>query len=210
MIKLTQLNTYRKLILLISIFLIGFISLFSLNQLFTKLISDVDQQSKNLEAKLSIGEFLAYDVLKIRSLFNELATTTTSKRSRKLLKDEIYKTIDRINEALVVLEHGGTLKRKIALNIVGHLSTTEVIEYKDQKGEHFSLEVIDIRPKLQDIKNMIDELEVLLDKRDTSRRAKDNETFMDSSKDLKDITNLCLLSLTGSLRTLEDFCMRVE
>jgi signal transduction histidine kinase len=185
MIGLKELNTYRKLILLISIFLIGFISLFSLNQLFTKLISELDQQSRNLEAKLTIGEFLAYDVLKIRSLFNELATTATSKRSRDILKEDIYKTIDSINEALVVLEKGGTLKRKIALNIVGHLSTTEVIEYKRLKGESFSLEVIDIRPKLVDIKNMIKELESLLGKRDKSRKLKNNKEFLDASRDLR-------------------------
>jgi signal transduction histidine kinase len=185
MIKLTQLNTYRKLILLISIFLVGFISLFSLNQLFTKLISELDQQSRNLEAKLTIGEFLAYDVLKIRSLFNELATTTTSQRSREILIEEIDKTIVRINESLIVLEKGGILKRKIALNIVGHLSTTEVIEYRHEAGEHFSLEVIDIRPKLVDIKTMIKELEELLSKRDEARKLKDNKAFMDNSRELR-------------------------
>ncbi len=185
MIKLTQLNTYRKLILLISIFLVGFISLFSLNQLFTKLISELDQQSRNLEAKLTIGEFLAYDVLKIRSLFNELATTTTSQRSREILIEEIDKTIVRIKESLVVLEKGGVLKRKIALNIVGHLSTTEVIEYRHEAGEHFSLEVIDIRPKLVDIKTMIKELEDLLGKRDEARKLKDNKAFMDNSRELR-------------------------
>jgi hypothetical protein len=81
-------STYKKLILLITIFLIGFISLFSLNQVFTHLINKFDQKTTNLENKLTIGEFIAYDLVEIRALFHELATTTTNKKSRELVSEK--------------------------------------------------------------------------------------------------------------------------
>ena len=183
--KVKQNTTYKKLILLIAIFLVGFISLFTLNQIFTNLINQLDKETKNLESRLIIGEFMAYDVLTIRSLFNELSTITSSKRSRKLVIEEIDKTIKTINESLHIIENGGILKRHIALNIAGHLNTTKTVTYEILDKEQFSLEVIDIRPKIIEIRSMITEIEEMLDKRATLKRAKDYKEFMKVSKKLQ-------------------------
>ncbi len=180
MYTLKHTGTFNKLILLIAIFLIGFISLFSLNQVFTNIIGKLDQQTENLKAQIIIGEFIALDIVTIRSLFNELATTTNSKKSRQITYGEIKKNISTIEDSLVVLEHGGTLKRMIALNIAGHLSTVKTIHYIKEENKSFSIEAIDIRPKLKDINTMLLEVEKFLSQ----------ETIYKNSNEITNYQNL--------------------
>jgi len=160
-------HTVKKLIYLIIVFLLGFIVLFSLNQVFTQLIYNLDKKTTNLESRLSISEFITYDIIKIRTLFSELATTATSEKSRILIKNDIQSSIKTIKSSLAVIKNGGILERKVYLNIAGHLNTTKKITYKKDTKESFSIEAIDIEPKLDDIKIMMNELDTMLMKRDT-------------------------------------------
>jgi hypothetical protein len=120
----------KKLILLISIFMVGFFSLYSLNKVFVDLVNKLDNETYNLSAKLTIGEFISSDIIEIRSLFHELATTTSSQRSRDIIINKIKIKINIINNSLNILENGGTLKRDIRLNIAGHLNTVKEVVYK--------------------------------------------------------------------------------
>jgi len=180
-----QNNTYKKLILLIAIFLFGFISLFSLNKIFMNLVTQLDQETNNLKAKITIGEFISYDILKVRALFHELATTTTSQRSRDMVIGKIKKTIDTINHSLDVLEHGGTLKRVIALNIAGHQDTIKKVKYVVKNKDSFSLEVIDIKPKLLELLSMTQYINKLLSTRDHLKKAKNVKGFLKAAKKVR-------------------------
>ena len=175
-------NTYKKLILLIGIFIFGFISLFLLNKIFTNLVNELDKETKNLEAKIAIGEFIAYDIVEIRSLFHELATTTSSKKARERIIESIEDRIDVIDESLTVLEKGGTLKRFIALNIAGHLNTIKTVTYNPMGKGNFSLEVIDIKPKMREISQMIAKADKLLENRTKYKKLKDIKKFTKSAK----------------------------
>ena len=178
-------STYKKLILLIGIFIFGFISLFAVNKIFTNLVNELDKKTKNLEAKIVIGEFIAYDIVEIRSLFHELATTTSSKRSRDRIIKKIKDTIETIEDSLLILEKGGSLKRFIALNIAGHLNTTRVVSYRPAKKDDFSLEVIDIRPKMKEISQMLLIADKLLENRLKAKKASDMEGFIKSAKKIR-------------------------
>ena len=183
--KLKNTSTFNKLIFLIVIFLIGFISLFSLNQVFTNIINKLDRQTENLKAQITIGEFIAHDIVKTRSLFNELVTTTSSKKSRELIKKDITITINLIKKSLNILEKGGTLKRKIALNIAGHLDTIKTISYQKDYNKSFSVEVIDISPKLNTLLNMINEVEIMLQKRQKDQKNNDVKGYQSSIKEIR-------------------------
>ncbi|MEA3498870.1 MAG: HAMP domain-containing sensor histidine kinase [Campylobacterota bacterium] len=178
-------SNYKKLILLIGIFIFGFVSLFSLNKVFQSLVNELDKETKNLEAKLAIGEFIAYDIIEIRSLFHELATTTTTQRSRDRVIEKIENTIDIVEDSLDVLEKGGTLKRFVALNIAGHLNTIKVVRYKKINKDEFSLETIDIKPKLEEISFIIKEVNTLLVNRSKSKKEKNTKEFMKSAKEIR-------------------------
>jgi len=116
-------NTLSKLILLVSIFLIGIISLIMLHLFFLKLLENLDNKTKNQEAKIQIGEYIVNDLYKIRSDFYEIATTATNKRSRDLISTRLKQRVETIKTALDILENGGKIKRVIRLNIVGHNNT---------------------------------------------------------------------------------------
>jgi signal transduction histidine kinase/PAS domain-containing protein len=180
-----QNNTFKKLILLIGIFLVGFISLFTLNKFFDSLIGELDKKTTNLESKIIIGEFIAYDIVEIRSLFHELATTTSTQRARTNIMREINNLISVINESLDVLEKGGTLKRFVALNIEGHLNTTRTVHYTVESKDQLSLETIDIRPKLVEISTMILEADELLATRAKYKKAKDTKGFLKTAKKVR-------------------------
>ncbi len=178
-------TTSTKLYFLISIFIVGFLSLFSLNQIFIGLVNNLDQQTQNYKAKIQIGEYVAEDILKIKSLFFELATTTTSKRSRDIVEKKIDIIIQNINVSLNILEKGGVLKRFIELNIEGHTNTIKNIHYMPKAKNQLPLEVIDIRPKLIDLEIMIQEVNKLLTSRDLAKKAKNTNKFSKVAKKIR-------------------------
>ena len=136
-------KTSSKLLALITLFIVGFVLLISVNMIFTNLMVKLDNKTKTYEQKIQIGEFIAEDIQKIKALFFELGTASISKRKIQLVNKEIYKNLNTISEALDVLQNGGVLKRVIKLNVAGHLSTIKVIDYKKHKKDKLSLEVID-------------------------------------------------------------------
>ncbi|HFU75993.1 MAG TPA: GHKL domain-containing protein [Arcobacter sp.] len=154
-----NLNTSNKLKILIGIFLIGFISMFSVNQFFNKLISDLDKQTVVHESKIKIGEYVAEDIQTLKALFFELALTTSTQRSRQIVQNKMKNVINNINNALNVLEKGGNLKRKIALNVAGQEATFHNVLYDiSQDDTSLPLEVIDIRPKIIEFNSMVKEV----------------------------------------------------
>ena len=181
-----NLHTSHKLKILIGIFIIGFISLFLVNQLFSKLISDLDKQTSVYETKIKIGEFVSEDIQNLKALYFELALTTTSTRSRQIVIDKIKIVIAEIEEALHVLENGGEMKRKIMLNIAGQDAIYTTFSYDRTKDRtQLSLEVIDIKPKLNDLKNMIQEADSMLATRYSYVRAKESEKLLSYSKKVR-------------------------
>ncbi len=174
----------KKLFLLIFIFIVGILSLIILNLFFTKLTTQIDNKSLNLESKISIAEFIVTDLYKIRSDFYELTVTATNEKARLLIKKRIRDKINFIREALDVLENGGTLKRVIRLNIAGHLDTMKIVKYKKEDKDSISLEAIDLKPKLQQIEVMIKELEKLLQKRALYKESKKFDDYLKNEKEI--------------------------
>jgi len=181
-----NLNTSNKLKILISSFLIGFLSLFTLNQFFSTLIKDLDSQTTVHETKIKIGEFVAEDIQNLKALFFELAVTTSSKRSRQIVINKIRLKQESINDALDVLENGGELNRKIALNVAGQDSIYTKLFYDISKDKNkISLEVIDIRPKILQLTNMIEEVDRMLHTKSIYQKEKDIKSLQIFSSDLK-------------------------
>ena len=178
-------NTDKKLVLLIFIFIFGFVSLITLNNFFSSLSAKLDNETKNLKAKIAIGEFIAYDIVKIRALFHELATTTSNQKSRDRLIGKIDGVLYDIKDSLDVLDHGGVLKRFISLNIVGHLNTVKVVKYQKPSNEKISLESIDIRPKLDELRDKIKIINELLAKRSLYKKNKDFKSFTRTARKIR-------------------------
>jgi signal transduction histidine kinase len=184
--KQSVISTSNKLFILVGIFILGFISLFVVNQAFDQFIEKLDEKTHVYEAKIQIGEYVAEDIQIIKALFFEIAATTTSKRSRKIVENKLIETSNRISDSLNILENGGTLKRSIALNIAGKSTLIKKIEYKiDPTQNKLALEVIDIRPKLLELKQMIHEVNTMLALRDKQKREKEVKNFMKTAKKIR-------------------------
>lgn len=153
--------------------------------IFANLMVQLDQTTKTYEQKIQIGEFIAEDIQKIKALFFELGSASISERKIKLVNEEIQKNLKTITEALDVLQNGGILKRVIRLNVAGHLSTVKVINYKKHKKDKLSLEVIDLRPKIDDIKDMLKTINKILLIRAKYIRAHDISNYYKADKKVR-------------------------
>ncbi len=161
-----NIKTASKVHLLVLLFVFGFISLFTVNHIFSELIEDLNQKTKSYEKKMKIAEFVSEDIQGLKALFFKLAIATNTPKSREIVIAKIEHMTEDINDALIVLEKGGTLRRHIELNIIGKDQTiTEVFYDPKISGETISLEVIDIQPKLAELREMITNVSLLLDRR---------------------------------------------
>ena len=161
-----KIKTSNKLHILVLLFVIGFISLFTVNQVFSELIEELNVKTKSYEKRMKIAEFVSEDIQGLKALFFELAIATNTPKSREIVVAKIELLIENIKNSLMVLEKGGTLKRHIELNMIGTNETITEVSYNPNiSGQVISLEVIDIQPKLAELREMIAAVDVLLDKR---------------------------------------------
>lgn len=177
-------STYNALMLLLVSFLVGISTLVILHLYFLSIIEKLDWKVINLESKIRIGEFIAEDIHKIRSDFFELSATTSNKRGRELIQKRILERIEVIESSLQILKNGGTLERVIKLNIAGHHNTVKIVKYIKQNKEVISLEVIDVMPKLIELKNKIEENIDLLEKQQQYLRMGDLENYASVSREI--------------------------
>jgi signal transduction histidine kinase len=178
-------NTYKQLVALLLIFVIGVLSIVGVNYIFSNLLDDLEKQTVNHKAKIAIGEFLSEDIQELRSLFFELATTSSNKRMIKTLDGEINKIVKNIENTLDILENGGTLKRVIRLNIVNQHSIEREIVYERENDEQLVLEVIDIKPKIQEFFDLKQKLIELIDKRQDAILNDNLHDFSNSVRELQ-------------------------
>ncbi|WP_321312590.1 ATP-binding protein [Halarcobacter sp.] len=184
MIKAKINKTLKHLILLIAIFVMGMVVLVSLHSFFLHLIDDLDKKTENLKAKIEIGEFIINDIYKIRSDFYELATTVTSKKSLEGVNKRLDEKIKFIEKCLNVLDKGGKLERVIKLNIEGHYNSTKLVIYKKIDNTP-SLEVIELAPKIQELKKIIKEINLLIIEQIDNSESNDIENFMLQNRTIK-------------------------
>lgn len=181
----TQYNsTLNQLIFLISTFLIGILLLITIHMIFFNFMEKLDKQTVNLKAKIQIGELIVSDLYKVRSDFYELATTSTNNKSKQLILHKINKKIKDIRDTLDVLNNSGTVKRTIRLNIAEHYTSTKEIHYNRINNE-FSLETIDLEPKLLQLERMTNRLLEILKKEEFYKENNDAKNYMFINKEIK-------------------------
>ena len=181
MIKLLNIN--NKLTLLIITSFIGFIAVISVDIFFKNLFSNLDKETINQEAEIKISKYINEDLDRIRSDFYEIPTTTTNKKGKELIVKKMFKRIEHIDQALNVMKNGGSLHRIIDLNIPGHDNVEDVIHFDIKKSESTPLVVIELKPKLLEIKQKVHHLLKLVNEKE--KYAKTNfDLFVKNAKKL--------------------------
>jgi len=149
----------KKLIILLSLPILGFMIFLIIHFSFLKNIEKAKKEAENLNVKQLIASDINYEIIKIKSLFFQIPVLSNNQKSLeynvKLLKKEFKKT----KELLEILNKGGVYVKKIPLNIVN--KDVFVKKYLFKKT-NLSIEYIDLLPKLQFLENKLNKLNNIL------------------------------------------------
>ena len=151
---------------LLGLFLAGFLAIVAVSVLISSLIADLDRQRANERARLDVGDEIVSTVHQVELLFYQLPQLTGEASRARPLK-QISEATQHIDDALAVLQHGGKLQRRVALNVYGLDEMITEVAYTPSGGEEkIVLEVIEIAPHTDQIRERVVALRELLQARD--------------------------------------------
>ena len=160
---LTQSN--RILYGLLALFLAGFFAIVGVSWLVSRILDDLEAQRSNEQARLFVGEHIATTVRDIEGKFYQLSTA--SEGARRRLHKEILEEANELQNAVNILEHGGTLTKRLALNIEGFDEMTREMTYRRRRSDSkFVMEVVEIAPHLDRLRQEASQLMAALERRD--------------------------------------------
>ncbi len=162
----TATATSKAGLALLGLFLAGFLAIVGVSLVISSLIADLDRQSANERARLVVGEEIVTTVHQVERLFYQLPLLSGEASRRRPLK-QIAQATQHIDDALAVLQRGGVLQRRLALNVYGLDEMVSEVAYQPSGSEEkVVLEVIEIAPHAEQIRERIAALDGLLQARD--------------------------------------------
>ena len=164
-------DTTRASRALLVLFFVGFIAIVGVSSLISGLIEELNQKSKNEQARLFIGEQVVNTIRNIESTFYQLAPVSGQAAHARLGR-QILAMTEQLEKDLVVLQHGGSVSHHIALNIEGQDEMVREVHYTPQAdNQRYVMEVIEIAPHLEQIRQRVSELDKRLNARDDCAEA---------------------------------------
>lgn len=160
----------KRLLILAGVFVTGLVLIAAMSLTFSSLIDDLDRQGDNERARLFIGEEIVRGIRQIEMGFYQMATTRGS-RAREMIEATTLRHIEKLQTDLKALQHGGTVRQTVLLNIDGVDEMVREARYQPPPGgSSYVMEIIEISPQLDPIRQhsatlrgMLDEVEDLQD-----------------------------------------------
>ncbi len=161
----------RYIVGLVGVFCLGFLLLGILHFSFLEILDRFNQELENERSRIVIGEVIIANINQIERNFYLLATTSTGSRSVEKIyaRTEIF--FDQIERAFAVFRNGGTLTATVRLNREGMQDFVRTISYIPPEKEEYLLEIIDLRPKVKEIRERMQTLTYLIAKRNSLIRS---------------------------------------
>jgi len=150
---------------LLALLLVGFLSVIGITLVFDHLAKEQDAQIHNQRSRLFIGEQIVNTIGRMERLFLMLAQSDNKAMYSRIARD-IDETADQLEHYLQVLEHGGTVREALALNLFGLDEMVREVSYTPPAGQTLVLEVIEMAPFVDRSRQLALELAVLLRERD--------------------------------------------
>ena len=164
---------FKALIALLFAFTIGYIGILVIHNIFSKILTDLDNSVKNEYSRYNIGEYILKEISLIEANFYKMGITTKS-RALKNIEEEIQNEIQNILNAIEVLQKGGVLKSQIKLNLVEATISNDEIHFQvDDKKYVF--EAIDLIPKLDELKEKMLSMEEIVEIKNSIIESSDKE-----------------------------------
>lgn len=159
----------RLLLLLMALFLIGFIALATVDLIIGNFIEKLRASGESEQQRLFIGEVLVDTIKSMELDFNKMVASVSGVEQERL-RDAIRLKASKLEHDLLVLKDGGKVERTIDLNIDGVDSLNQQVTYTPRPNDpHNLLELIEIGPHLDKVRSKADELLILLRQREDVR-----------------------------------------
>jgi len=174
----------RLLFLLLGLFVVGFIALAAVNFGIGSLMEELEQRGRNERTRLFIGAVLVDDIKGMELDFNRMMASVSMVEQGRLRSGIREKSL-KLEHDLLVLKDGGRVERTIDLNIEGVDALNEQVTYTPHSDDpHNLLELIEIGPQLDKVRLKVDELALLLAKREQAREARDAARLLNLEDEL--------------------------
>lgn len=166
--------------------LLALISIIGIDFFVFDRVYDSLDETENERSRVMIGEAIVDSVVKIEAK-TYLFAMTSGKPGQDHARRQIEAELGCLEEALNILENGGTLTRRSAVNSLGTDILTRKITYErhDHDGEYL-IEVIDLRPRIAVIRARIDDLGKKLEIRDALQAGGDMRAYADMIREIKE------------------------
>jgi signal transduction histidine kinase len=158
-------SIFRYIVGLVAVFSLGFALLVVLHFSFLEILARFDQELESESSRIAIGEVIIANVHMIERNFYLLATLSTGPGSVEKLYTRTESFFAHIEEAFAVFSNGGSLTTTIALNQEGMQDFSRDITYDPHGQEKYVLEIMDIRPKVFELRERLQALAYLVSKR---------------------------------------------
>ena len=167
----------RSLPWLLAIFIVSMGLVLGLRGFFADLNDELQRRSANERARLFIGEEVVQSIQSIESHLYQMAVTHNVSGYRRILR-AIEEKQAKIHHDLNVLQHGGTARRALRLNIDELQEIVqEVVFQPGAEDSAVVMEQIEVGSKLDQIGNLVKELEGLLEQRWEALEKDDQRAF---------------------------------
>jgi signal transduction histidine kinase/DNA-binding response OmpR family regulator/HPt (histidine-containing phosphotransfer) domain-containing protein len=149
----------QKLFLLILIFVIALTVLISTEGYLRHLTSQYVSSINNQRSRSTLGKIIISKLIQIEKDFYIVAGEINL-RDMHIIQKRIFSSISNIEIILGVLQNGGEYENVMPANLEGIDEIKEAVSFAVDKGQGYIVEVIDLTPKILDIrKNTFDLIE---------------------------------------------------
>ncbi len=174
----------RLLLLLLALFLVGFAALIAVNLVIGHLMENLGARGSNEQSRLFVGEELVRTIKSIELDFNRMISSVSTAEQGRLRAAAKEKTL-KLEHDLFVLKDGGRVERSTDLNIEGVDNLNEQVVYIPNADDPNNLlELIEIGPHLEKIREKADELAQLLARREQAREARNTAALFTLEEEL--------------------------
>lgn len=152
-----------QVISLIVVFVIAYALISGIDYYVNKQTIQFEKELQNTDSKTLLGEIISDKLFEIENSFIKIRYTKNIKFA-ELHKNIIFSAVSDINRLLQILEEGGIYEEEIPLNITDIDKVQEIISYTKPDNLYIQ-EVIELSPKILDIKTNTDTLTNLIEKK---------------------------------------------
>ena len=152
---------FKALIALLFAFTLGYFGIIVIHNIFSKILTDLDNSVKNEYARYKIGEYILKEISLIEADFYKMGILTKTK-ALEPIQNEIQNEVQNILNAIEILEKGGVLKSQLKLNLVEATLSNDEIYFQVDSDKKYVFEAIDLIPKLNELKEKVSSMEEIM------------------------------------------------